>query len=58
MKKFLIFIMALQVLLFLAGVVMLVDGKIYYGLFNIGVNTIFFFINLAIIRMINGSKFN
>lgn len=50
--------MALQVLLFLAGVVMLVDGKIYYGLFNIGVNTIFFFINLAIIRMINGSKFN
>lgn len=50
--------MVLQVLLFLAGVVMLVDGKIYYGLFNIGVNTIFFFINLATLKRINDSKFN
>lgn len=50
MKKFLIFILGIQVALIVGGIWQLIEGNIGSGIFNISLNLIFGIINFQIIK--------
>ena len=53
MKKILISLMIVQVLLFAIGVWQFSDGKLFFGLFNVVLNTAFFVVNIYTLKRVS-----
>ena len=56
MKIFVLVLMTLQAILFVFSVVMLIQGHIGAGLFNMALNAVFFCINLFTLSMIRDQR--
>lgn len=55
MKIAIIILMIIQIVLFIFGVKFLIEGKIFYGLFNTIINFIFFFVNVNTLKRLNNN---
>jgi len=53
MKKFIILLMVVQVILFIIGITQLIEGSLYFGLFNTIINPIAFMINIDTLKYYN-----
>ena len=53
MKKVLIPLMIIQVLLFAIGIWQLSEGKLFFGLFNVVLNTAFFVVNIYTLKRVS-----